>query len=154
MAWIALALRKQSLKAQINELNYEDIQLSRKKRAVHRHLSRSKAEYNADKKAELRDIKSEYLETRNKRPEVSSDDYNQWASDYAVVKEDYESRKADIEDYYDDLNEDIEAEAQEEEDYIDEEITRVEAQRDAMNAELNTLNDSIKTYIESDAIKL
>lgn len=154
MSWISLALRKQALKAQINELNYEDIQLSRKKRSVHRHLSRDKAASNADMKSELSAIKSEYLEVRNSRPEdIKSDEYQEWAVKYNEAKEDYESRKADIQDYYDDYNEEIEAEAQDEEDYIDDEITRVEAQRDAMNSELQSITDSIKSQIESDAIK-
>ena len=96
MSWISLALRKQALKSQINELNYEDIQLSRKKRSVHRHLSRDKASYNADQKAELADIKAVYMEIRNQRPAVDSAEYAQWSADYADAKEDYEMQKADI----------------------------------------------------------
>jgi len=153
MGWITLALRKQALKSQVNELNYEDIQLSRKKRAVHRHLSYQKSAYNSDKKAELAAIKEPYLEMRNSRPEVSSAEYNEWSEEYSAAKEDYQFQKDDIETYYNDLNEEIEAEAQDEEDFIDEEITRVEAQRDAMNQELNTLSDAIKTQIEQDGIK-
>jgi len=153
MAWITLALRKQTLKAQVNELNYEDIQLSRKKRSVHRHLSYEQSIFNSQKKAELRDAKEEYLEIRDERPDVDSEDYEEWKVEYAAAQEDYQSEKQDIEDYYDDLNEQTEQEAQDEEDFIDEQITRVETQRDAMNQELQAITDQVKTEIESSAIK-
>ena len=153
MGWISLALRKQALKSQINELNYEDIQLSRKKRAVHRKLSAEQASYNADKRAELKDIKEVYLKVRGARPDPKSEEYQDWYYEYQCAQEDYQSQKQDIEEYYDDLNEEAETEAQDEEDAIDDEVTRVEAQRDAMNAELQALTDSIKTQIEASAIK-
>ena len=154
MAWMCLALRKQSLKSSVNELTYEDIQLSRKVRGVHRKLSHEKASYNAAKKSELRDIKAAYMEVRNARPgDIKSDEYQQWQVEYAAAQEDYQAAKQDIEEYYDDINEEIETEAQDEEDALQEEITETESQRDAQNAELQTITDQVKTEIEGAAIK-
>ena len=153
MAWMTLALRKQTLKAEINSLSCEDIQLSRKVRSVHRNLSYEQSVFDAQKKSELRTAKSAYLEIRNQRPDVDSEEYEEWKTEYAAAQEDYQAQKQDIEDYYDDLNEQIEAEAQDEEDALQEQITRVETQRDAQSAELQAITDQIKTEIESSAIK-
>lgn len=153
MAWLTLALRKQTLKAQITELNYDDIQLSRRKRSVHRHLSYEQSTFNSMKTAELRNAKSEYLEIRNRRPDIDSEEYEEWKVEYSAAQEDYQSEKAGIEDYYEDLNQEAEAEAEDEENALDDEITRVETQRDAMNAELQAITDQIKTEIEASAIK-
>ena len=154
MAWISIALRKQGLKASVNELTYEDIQLSRKVRSVHRHLAHEQSRINNDQAKELREIKSDYTKIRNKRPDdVKDDDYAQWQADYNEAQEDYQSRKQDIQDYYDDLKEEIEAEAQEEEDTLQDQITDTEAQRDAQSAELQSITDQIKTEIEGSAVK-
>ena len=153
MAWMTLALRKQTLKAQISSLNNEDIQLSRKVRAVHRNLSYEQSVFSAEKKLELRDAKSQYMAIRNQRPDTDSEEYEQWKVEYSEAQEDYQAQKQDIEDYYDDLTEELEQEAQDEEDALQEEITRTETQRDAMNAELQAITDQIKTEIEGSAIK-
>ncbi len=153
MAWMTLALRKQNLKAEINSLTLEDIQLSRKVRNVHRSLSYEQSVFSSAKKNELRDAKSAYLEIRKQRPDVDSEQYEEWKTQYAEAQEDYQAQKQDIEDYYDDLNQQIEQEAQDEEDALQEQITRVETQRDAEQAELQAITDQIKTEIESSAIK-
>ena len=154
MAWMSLALRKQGLKASVSELNAEDIQLSRKVRALHRHLSHEKSIYNADMKHELSDAKKAYMEIRNRRPkDHKSDEYTAWSDEYNDAKEDYQAQKQDIQDYYDDLNQELEEEAQEEEDALQDEITRTETQRDAQSAELQAINDEIKNQIDSSAIK-
>ncbi len=153
MGWITLSLRKQTLKAQISELNTEAIQLSRKQRSVHRHLSYEESVFDAQKKNELRQAKATYMQMRNARPDVDSASYEAWKTAYAEAQEDYQAQKQDIEDYYDEIKEEIEADSQDEEDAIEEEITRTETQRDAMTAELQALTDQIKTEIQSTAIK-
>ena len=154
MAWIILALRKQTLQSSVNELTYQDIQLSRRVRKVHRHLAHEKSTYNAAKKAELNAAKSDYMKIRDARPkDHKSEEYTAWNDMYNDAREDYQAAKEDIEDYYDDIMEEIEAEAQDEEDQIQEEITETESQRDAMNAELQAIRDQIKTEIEGSAIK-
>ena len=153
MAWMTLALRKQSLKAEINSLTNEDIQLSRKVRSVHRNLSYEQSVFDAQKKSELRSAKSKYMKIRNERPDVDSEQYEEWKVEYAAAQEDYQAQKQDIEDYYDQVNEEIEAEAQDEEDALQDQITRTETQRDAQSAELQAITDQIKSEIESSAIK-
>ncbi len=155
MAWMSLSLRKQNLKGSINEHTYNDIQLSRKLRQVHRHLSHEKSVFNAEMKKELADIKSTYMEVRKRRPsDPKSEEYSQWSQEYADAKEDYSAAKQDIQEYYEDLNTDQEEEAQDEEDTIQDSITREETQRDAESAELQSITDQIKTDIENNALKL
>ena len=154
MAWITLALRKQTLKAEISSLNFEDLQLSRERRAVHRHLSYEESIYNTSKKEEIRNAKSAYNEIRDQRPSVADTQaYEEWKVQYAQAQEDYQAQKQDIEDYYDDLCADLEADAQDREDHLEEEQTRVETQRDAMSAELQAITDQVKQEIEISAIK-
>ena len=153
MPWITLGLRRQTLKADINELSNEDIQLSRKVRSVHRNLSYEQSVFDTKKKSELRDVKADYLKIRNERPAIDSDEYEEWKVEYAAAQEDYQSQKQDIEDYYDDLNEEIETEAQDEEDALQDQITRTETQRDAQSAELQSITDQVKSEIEASAIK-
>ncbi len=153
MAWITLSLRKQTLKGQINELNNNDVQLSRQQRSVHRHLSYEESVFDTQKKNELRKAKSSYNAIRSQRPDVDSAEYEEWKVEYAAAQEDYQAQKQDIEDYYDELKTDLEQESQDEEDQIEEQITRTETQRDAMSAELQALTDQIKTEIQNSAIK-
>ncbi len=153
MAWITLTLRKQSLKSQVTELNNQSVQLSRQQRSVHRHLSYEESAFDTQKKSELRKAKSAYLKIRNERPDVDSDEYEEWKVEYSAAQEDYQAQKQDIEDYYDEIKEEIEQDAQDEEDAIQEDITRTETQRDAMSAELQALTDQIKTEIQDSAIK-
>ena len=153
MGWITLSLRKQSLKSQVTELNNETVQLSRQQRTVHRHLSYEESVFDTQKKSELRKSKSAYMKIRNERPDIDSDEYEEWKVEYSAAQEDYQSEKQDIEDYYDDLKEQLEQESQDEEDQIQEQITRAETERDAMSAELQSLTDQIKTEIQDDAIK-
>lgn len=154
MAWITLALRKQTLKAEVNSLNYEDIQLSRKVRSVHRHLSYQQSVFNAAKTRELREVKAKYMEVRNARPDIDSDEYNEWQLEYRDAQEDYQEQKQNIEDYYDDLNEEIETEAQDEEDELQDQITTTETQRDAMSQELESIKEEIKEEQKNSAIAL
>lgn len=153
MAWITLSLRKQSLQSQVTELNNEDVQLSRQQRAVHRHLSYEESVFDTQKKSELRKAKSDYLKIRNERPDIDSEEYEEWKVEYSAAQEDYQSQKQDIEDYFDSIKEELESESQDEEDTIQEQITRTETQRDAMSAELQSLTDQIKTEIQGEAIK-
>ena len=105
MAWITLTLRKQSLKSQVTELNNESVQLSRQQRSVHRHLSYEESAFDTAKKSELRKAKSAYLKIRNERPDVDSEEYEEWKVEYSAAQEDYQAQKQDIEDYYDDVKE-------------------------------------------------
>jgi hypothetical protein len=155
MAWITLALRKQTLKAEISDLNFEDLQLSREKNAVHRHLAYEQSIFEAQAKRELKEAKeaSGLEELKKNRPSVQDDSYEEWKVEYAEAKEEYEAYKQDILDMMDEIKTELEEEAKEKEEAIDEQITIVETQRDAMNAELQAISDQIKTEIENSAIK-
>ena len=154
MAWITLALRKQSIQRDISEKNCYILELSRSIRATHRHLSYDQSIYNHDKTAELRDAKEAYNQAKQNRPDVSdSEAYEKWKVDYTQAQEEYQAKKCDIEDYYDGINQDLEEEAQMEEDHFNELKTQAETQRDALNAELSALQDEVKTEIQNEAIK-
>lgn len=154
MGWVTLTLRKLTLKAEISSAQFQDIQLSRQLRSTQRHLSYDQSVFNSEKKAELRDAKAAYMEIRKNRPDIGSEEYENWKVEYANAQEDYQAQKQDIEDYYDDIMEELEQEAQDEETRIQEEQTTLEAQLQAMQAELESVNDQIKSDIDSSKISL
>ncbi|MBQ8475706.1 hypothetical protein IJ531_01440 [bacterium] len=156
MAWISLALRHPENKQYGNQLTTNITEYSRAIRGVHRHLSVEQAHFNRLKKTELRDIKSEYMEVRDRRPDIKGDsaEYENWKVEYTKAQEDYQNRKADIEDYFDDVNSDLESDAQDEEDWWQQLQTQDETQIDAVSAEDQAIADSIKTEIDNAAIKL
>ena len=158
MSWVTLSLRKQTLKAEISELNFEDIQLSHQKRAISRHLSYEKSIFSREKKASLAEAKTTYLNVRDERKTIDTSDtnsteYKDWSARYSEAEMDWKQQQEEINDYYDQIQEDLEAEANDREEEIDEEITTVETQRDAMNAELQAITDEVKSEIENSAIK-
>ena len=154
MGWISLTLRRQSLQAAIQEHELRDIELSRQTRRVHRQLSYDQSICDADKTSELRAIKESYIAIRDQRPDVSSDEYQEWSQEYANAKEDYEAQKLDINDYYDGINEELETEATDEETRLQDEQTTLEAQLEAMRAELDTVKEQISSDIDSSKISL
>ncbi len=154
MGWVTLTLRKQTLKACISDSQFRDIQLSRETRSIERHLAYDKSCYNSEKQRELADAKSAYMDIRNKRPSIDSEEYQQWKVEYAEAQEDYQAKKQDIQDYYDDLMEEIELEAKEEQDRIEDEKTTLEAELQAMQSELEAVSEQIKTDIDSSKITL
>lgn len=153
MAWVSIALRKQSLQADKNELTYQLLQLSREKRAIHRHQAYEESVFNADKSQELAAIKKEWNEAKEGRPDPSSADYEQWKTSYSIAQEVYQSQRQDILDYYDQIQTDIEDEVQMQEDAIDDQKTQIETQRQAVDTELQSLQDQVKTEIQNEAIK-
>lgn len=154
MGWVTLSLRKLTLRSQINDFELEDLKLSRQLRTVHRHLSYDKSVLNSDKNQELRAAKEGYLEARDKRPDITSDEYAEWQQTFADAREDYQSAKADIEDHYDTLMEDIEEEATDKENEIQEEQTVLEAELEAIRQELEAVNEQISNDIQSTKISL
>ncbi len=154
MGWITLSLRKLSLRAQISDLELQDITLSRQLRGVHRHLSYEKSIFNSDKKNELAEAKAAYDEIRNKRPSVDSDEYKEWSQQYADAKEEYESKKTDINDYYDNIMSQIEEDATDKETDIQEEQTTIEAELEAMRQELQVVSEQISSDIQESKVSL
>ena len=170
MGWVTLSLRKQTLQADINELNFQDIQLSRKIRGVQRHLSYETSVFDSEKSARLKEARADYDEIKKGRPSRSdyqdqngeltdeqkekyNEAYEDWKTDYNEAREEYLAEKEEIEDEYDDMKEMLEEEAKNQEDAYNDQKTQVETQRDAENAELQALTDEIKSEIESSAIK-
>ena len=68
MAWITLSLRKQSLKAEVNDLELQDLSLSREKRSIQRNLAYQKSVLQAEETSEITDAKKAYDEVKNQRP--------------------------------------------------------------------------------------
>ena len=154
MAWVSIALRKQSLQADKNELTYQLLQLSREKRAIHRHQAYEESVFNADKSQELAAIKKEWNAAKEGRPDPSNTtEYENWKTSYSMAQEAYQSQRQDILDYYDQIQTDIEEEVQMEEDAIDDQKTQVETQRQAVDTELQSLQDQVKSEIQNEAIK-
>lgn len=157
MGWVTLTLRKLTLRAEINNLELRDLQLSRELRRVHREKSYEQSVYNRAKKEELAAAKSALDNIRNSKSsdwEYGSNEYKQWQEQYALAKEDYEGQKLDINNYYDDLQNEMEEETTDKETEIQDEQTEIEAQLQAMRAELETVNDQIGSDVKDQAIKL
>ena len=156
MGWITLSLRKLTLKAQINDLELQDIKLSRQLRTLHRHLSYDQSVFNNDKKAELSDAKKEYDELRKERQnyQVGTPEYDEWQKRFSDVKEDYEAEKLEINDYYDDILTELEEESTEEETRIQQEQAEIEAQLESSRQELEAINEQISNDIQNSKINL
>ena len=154
MGWVTLTLRKLTLRAEINSLELRDIQMSRQIRSVQRNLSYEQSVFNNNKKQELSTAKAEYLEIRNNRPEIGSDEYEQWKLDYSQAQEDYNAQKEDINSYYDDIMQELEEAASDEETRLQEEQTTLEAQLEAMRSELDVVSEQISSDIDSSKLNL
>ena len=154
MGWVTLTLRKLTLRAEISSLELRDIQMSRQIRSVQRNLSYEQSVFNNNKKQELSAAKADYLEIRDNRPEVGSDEYNEWQLEYSAAREDYEAQKQDINDYYDDIMNELEEAATDEETRLQEEQTTLEAQLEAMRSELETVSEQISSDIDSSKLNL
>ncbi len=68
MAWITLSLRKQSLKAETNDLELQDLTLSREKRSIQRNLAYQKSILETEENAEIKTAKNEYDKVKKERP--------------------------------------------------------------------------------------
>ena len=153
MGWVSLSLRKLSLRANISNLELRDIQISRTLRQTQRNLSYEQSIMTNNRTGELRDIKAVYDEIKGDRPEIDSDEYNEWYMDYQDAREQYEFEKNEIQQYYDDQLAMLEEEAADKEAMLQQEQTTVEAQLEAARAELEAVSEQISADIESSAIQ-
>lgn len=153
MGWVALSLRKQSIKAAIADDELRLLQISRNIRSIQRHSGYDQSVFNSQKTQELNDAKEAYDEVRDRRPSVDSDDYAEWKEEFAEAKEDYEAQKVDINDYYDGISEELEQDAQEQQTALEDEQTQVETELQALQAELESVSEAISNDIKSSAIK-
>ena len=153
MGWVSLSLRKLSLRANISNLELRDIQISRTLRQTQRQLSYEQSIMKNNRSGELRDIKEVYDEIKGDRPEMDSEEYNEWYMEYQDAREQYEFEKNEIQTYYDDQLAMLEDEAADKEALLQEEQTTVEAQLEAARAELEAVSEQISADIESSAIK-
>ncbi len=166
MGWVTLTLRKKDLKNTISEYELRDIELSRETRSVQRQLAYEQSIFNADKTKELRAAKANYTAVKGQKVELPDDTtdkeamkayntaYDEWKTNYAMAKEDYEAKKVEIEDFYDDQMNEIEQEATDRENDIEQERTTIEAQLQAVRSELESVNDQIKSDIDSSKLTL
>ncbi len=155
MGWVSLLLRKQSLRASINETQMQKIALSRQLRSYQRQTSYETTIFNNDKTMELREAKQPLDALREQRPDIKDKDaYQEWQIEYMDAKEDYEAQKVDINDYYDQIMNELEEESTDEETRITTEQDQLEAQLESMNQELQSISEAISSDIQSTAVKL
>lgn len=155
MGWVTLTARKQSLRLAISDHQMRDIELSRKRRRMQRTSAYDIMVMQSNKSLELREIKNDYNEVRDARPEDrTSDEYNDWYMEYQEAKENYEAEKLDISETYDQEIAMLEQEKSDAEADIDQEQVTVEAQLEAMNAEFDVVKEQISKEIENSTIKL
>ncbi len=154
MAGITLTLRESNVRTDKNNCEVYDTQLSRDIRANQRRLSYEQSIFNADKSQELKDVKAAYTDIKNQRPSVSSAEYEQWKVDYANAQEAYNEQKQDIEDYYDGIMSELEDEAAMYENWSQEQQTANEAQMQALDSEIQVVDENASSHFQNDAIKL
>lgn len=154
MGWVSLTLRKLSLRSGIQASELRDIQISRAIRSNNRQLSADQSIQNKSKQEELEAAKADYMEVRDDKPEADSPEYNEWYQSYAEAKEDFESQKLDINNYYDDILKELEEEATDRETRYQEEQTTLESQLESLRAEFDSVKEQISSDIESSSIDL
>ena len=152
--WVCLSVRKIGLIQASNQLTQEDTMWSMQLRQVGRHLSYEQACLNADKTAELRDIKDDYQSVKDNRPDTKSDSYEKWQQDYADAKEEYEAKKQDVMDYYDDYEAELEQEAEDEQTHIQTMMSTIEAQLEAVKNELEQVDSALQSAAEDASVHL
>ena len=154
MSWVTMNLRTGTNKVQINNLELRDIQYSRELRSIHRELAFNKTRLNNEQKNKEKELKEEYDAKRKERPDVKSDEYNTWATEFAEIKEDYEANKLDNDEFYESYQADLEEEATAEENFIQTQQNELEAELQAVRQELEVTKEQVGADIQSSKIKL
>ena len=156
MGWVTLNGRTLTLRTDINQMELQDIALSREIRGIQRNLSYQQSVYNKEKKRDLANAKREMNQVREAKPEdakYGSNAYNEWNTTYQEKRSEFEEQKVEIEDYYDGLLEEIEQEATDRETEKQEEQTVLEANLEAQRAELDVVKEQVSSDIDSSTIK-
>lgn len=154
MGWVTLAARKQSLRFSMNGLEQRDLQLSRSTRSTQRSSAYEQSIIKSNKASELRQIKETLDAVKGERPEMDSEEYNEWYMDYQSAREDYDAQRVEITEMYDDQLAMLEEESADKEAQIQQEQQTVEAQLEAMNAEFDVVKEQISKEIEQSAIQV
>ena len=112
--------------------------------------------FDHQRERDLADAKSssglEDLQNQRSQKTVGTDEYSDWKDQYTVAQEEYEAKKVDIEDYYDNLTTELEEEANRREELIQEQLDELEVRRQDMQAEFDAIKDQVKTEIQNSAI--
>lgn len=172
MGWITLTLRKQTLRAAINNKELQDLEISHQRRALSRQKNYENSILSNQQESELEMAKQStgYQDARDKYQELlaSSSDYSdrdsteyaeykealsEAANEYSLAKSEYDEQRTNIENYYDNEKQELEEESTRKENIFDDEQTQIETQLEAMRQELESVSQQISTDIESSAVK-
>lgn len=159
MGWITLTLRKQTLLIEHNELELEDLELSRQLRRNSRFLNKETVKLNTQKQCELTTsgIKKEYdaiCKDKRRNADTTSEEYKKWYQDYADAKQAWEDEKDRIKTEYEDKQAVLEEEATDMETDIQTIQTQVEARMESVAQEIDSIKEQISTDIQNTTIKL
>lgn len=169
MGWVTLTLRKQTLRAQMNSYEFQDLTLSMQRRSLERQKSYDLSSLKVQQASLFAPVKDEYQKAKDEyqdylRNKYSSDEDDSSSSssnnelnlmqmDYQAAKEKYEEDKAAIEDYIDTIKEEVEAEATDKETKLDEEQTEIESILQSVQKEMESVDQQIGTDVQNSAIK-
>ena len=152
--WVTLSQRKTSVLAHHNDVSMQEIANSRTVRRTHRNSTYEQTLIKRNRAADLETIKEPYDTIKGDRPDVDSEEYNEWYQNYQDAREEYEYQKNQIMEEYDDMLAMLEEETNDKETELEEERAQLEAQMEALAAELEKINEQISADIERTAVNL
>ena len=164
MGWVTLTLRKTELKRTHADYQKRLLDISREKRQMAREYHYEQTCVQNEQQAALRTLYSNYrIESDAVREQISGLDstqadyrqqYDNLQNKLAQIKEDYELNKnTETTDWEDELAM-IEEEANNAETILDQEQVQIEAQLQAISAEIDAVDGAIGDQISKSTIKL
>ena len=162
MGWTTLTLREKNVRTDKNELEKRDLELSRMLRSEQRNLAYEQSIFQTDKNYELKAQKDAFAQVRLQKPskadyqdnEAYVQAYEEWKVIYDQAKEDYEGMVADINDYYDTYMNILEEASTELQEDIENEQTTIEAQLQAVNQEIDVVDQQTNSDIQQSKLNL
>ena len=94
--WVTLTERKTSVLAHHNDVAQQEITNSRSTRSIHRNSTYEQSVIKRNRTADLKTIKEPYDLLKKDRPDVDSEEYNEWYMEYQDAREEYEHQKTQI----------------------------------------------------------
>ena len=144
MAWVTLSLRKMELIHQHNELELEDLKISREERQMARRYQLAQRQARNGNTQALADEKTSFKSTvdelKQNKDNITNIEYQQA---YNEAKEDHDEKVNQLKTE----TEDTVAE-------LEEEKVQIETQMEAVAAEMDAIKQQISTDIQNEAIQL
>lgn len=162
MGWVTLALRKQELITAHNELEYQDLDISRRKRQMLRQYNNEASDLRMQERVALNNENAEYQEAREALKNayhVGSDSQTQdEKTDYqnalAELQQEHQVERSNMQTEWEDDITTVEQEAKDIETDYDCQQSEIEAEMESVAQELEAVKQQISTDIQNSTISL